>query len=259
MAKIGEYILRSFLKIATNNLRESEYLKSPKGSISIFGPYKLSIMAIKKFLITWLITFSMLFFGCYPIGPTFVEELDAVYTVRSEPGWDFSDPTITTYYIVDSVVEITDPNQMAPTVINKDQILQEVIRNMDMMGYTRLTGVDSVVAPQADYVVLVSINRSNNYFYNFWPGWGMWGGWGWWGMPPCCFFPPTVTVSVITTGSLVVELMDGRRLGKVNTDMLPEVWLGVAQGLYQGSAQNINTRTQNGVNQMFAQAPYLRR
>ena len=52
----------------------------------------------------------LLFSSCYPNSPEFVSDFDSVFTEISEPGFDFADPAINTFYLADTVIVLTDPN-----------------------------------------------------------------------------------------------------------------------------------------------------
>jgi hypothetical protein len=67
-----------------------------------------------------------------------------------------------------------------------------------------------------------------------------------------------VTQQNIRTGAVIVDLVDARAL-KLRNSTLPEVWLGLGEGLFRGSQQNINNRALESIDQMFRQSPYLKR
>ena len=195
--------------------------------------------------------------SCYPISPEFVSDFDSVFTEKSDPDFDFANPALNTYYLADTVIVLTDPNASDTNLeVDLQLILNRVRRNMNQAGYTEIT--DSALATQADYLVLVSVNRSDNYFSTWWGGWGGWGGWGWWGWGGCCFFPPVVTTSNNRTGAVIVELLEGKSLPQKN-ETIPEVWYGVGTGLFRGNNTNLTNRTLNAIDQMFLQSPYLNR
>lgn len=195
--------------------------------------------------------------SCYPISPEFVSDFDSVFTEKSDPDFDFANPALNTYYLADTVIVLTDPNASDTNLeVDLQLILNRVRRNMNQAGYTEIT--DSALATQADYLVLVSVNRSDNYFSTWWGCWGGWGGWGWWGWGGCCFFPPVVTTSNNRTGAVIVELLEGKSLPQKN-ETIPEVWYGVGTGLFRGNNTNLTNRTLNAIDQMFLQSPYLNR
>lgn len=183
--------------------------------------------------------------SCYPGGPEFVEDFDAVFTLKTNSEHDFSDPALQTFYLPDTVMVLTDPNASSTSItVNQAAILSRVRSNMLNAGYTEI--IDSIDYTKADYLVLVSITRTDNYFVTWWWGWG-----GWWG------FPPSSTTTNIRTGSLLVEILDEERTTKPPFE--PIVWRGIGEGLFQGSTQNINNRVARSIDQMFTQSPYLNR
>lgn len=192
--------------------------------------------------------------SCYPGGPEYVEDYDAVYTIinpNPPSGFYFHD-TInprTKYFMPDTVVDISEPGQSPRPIGDAKAALARVASNMAALGYTRITDITDTA--DADYIITVTVSRSNNYYYNYWGGWGYWYGWG-----GCCYYPPYATVSNIRTGSLLVDMIDYRSLDP-NEENLPIVWTGGIQGLYEGSASNINNRTANAIDQMFNQSEYL--
>lgn len=206
-------------------------------------------------LLTGLTFVSILLLSsCYPISPEFVSDYDSVFTEITEPGFDFVNPAIDTYYLADTVIILTDPGTSDTDIqVDTRLLLNRVRTNMNRAGYTEI--VNSNLATQADYLVLVSINRSDNYFNTWWGGWGGWGGWGWGG---CCFFPPQVTTTNIRTAAVVVELLDGKSLSQRNQN-IPEVWFGAGTGLFRGTTDNITNRALEAIDQMFVQSPYLTR
>jgi hypothetical protein len=190
--------------------------------------------------------------ACYPGGPEYIEDYDAVYTVK-DPSFDFSDPSVTTYFLADTVMDISEPGQSPKPVGNQAAVLAEIAAQMDAMGYTRITDTTKVLT--ADFIVTTTVTRTNNYYYNYWYGWGGWYGWGWGG---CCYYPPYATVSNVRTGSLLVDIIDTKSLDP-NEEHLPIVWTGIMMGLYEGTSQNITNRAVNGIEQMFKQSQYLKR
>ena len=196
----------------------------------------------------------MLLGSCYPVEPEFVSDFDSVFTEKSDPDFDFGNPDIKTYYLADTVIVLTDPDASDTDLeVDLDLVLNRVRANMNQAGYTEISDFNQAL--QADYLVLVSVNRADNYFSTWWVGWGGWGGWGWGG---CCFFPPQMTTSNIRTGDIIVELLDGKSLSPQN-EIIPEVWFGVGSGLFRGSNTNLTNRTLRAIDQMFIQSPYLNR
>ena len=193
--------------------------------------------------------------SCYPGGPEYVEDYDAVYTlINPKPpvNFDFADPTRTKYFMPDTVMDISEPGESPKPIGSSSEALAQVASNMAALGYTRIMNI--VDTADADYIVTITVSRSNNYYYNYWYGWGYWYGPGY----GCCYYPPYSTVSNIKTGSLLVDMIDYRSLTP-NEENLPIVWTGAVQGLFQGSNSSIENRALNAIDRMFTQSPYLKR
>jgi hypothetical protein len=145
----------------------------------------------KFFRFSFALSLALVFMaGCYPEQPEFVEDFDAVYTTRRDNEFNFSDPTFQKFYLADTVMVLTDPNTSETSIsIDRDLLLAQVRQNMLQAGYTDVSDANEIT--DADYLVLVSVNRTDNHFYTWWGGWGGWGGVGWWlgwlGLSSCCY------------------------------------------------------------------------
>ena len=201
-----------------------------------------------------LIVISAVMAACYPGGPTYIEDYDVVYTINVDNGVS-SDPSKVNFHLADTVMDLSEPGSSPDPIGNQKQLLNTVRKNMLNYGYNEIKDTADI-RDSADFVVLVTVVRSDNYVYTWWPGWGgYWPGWGWGG---CCWYPPTTTVSNYRTGSVLVQLVD---VANVDPDLeiIPVVWQGTIEGLFEGSNTNIENRTERGVNQMFKQSDYLNR
>ena len=109
--------------------------------------------------------------SCYPVEPEFVSDFDSVFTEKSDPDFDFANPDIKTYYLADTVIVLTDPDASDTNLeVDLDLVLNRVRSNMNQAGYTEISDFNQAL--QADYLVLVSVNRADNYFSTWWGGWG---------------------------------------------------------------------------------------
>jgi hypothetical protein len=199
-----------------------------------------------------LIGLAALMASCYPGGPEFVEDYDVVYTFNLNQ--DVSgDPSKTVYFLPDTIVDLSDPESSPPPKGNEAQILNEIRIKMAEQGYVEETDTSKVF--ETDFIVLCSVTRSNNYYYTWWGGWSGWPGWGWGG---CCYYPPVTTVSNYRTGSLLLQFVDTENVEE-DEEVIPIVWQGTLDGLFEGSSSNITNRAKKGIDQMFEQSPYLKR
>lgn len=186
--------------------------------------------------------------GCYPAGPDYTEDLDAVYTVYDQE-YDFVSKS--TYAMPDQIVTDVQITNGGDTIyeymkpVYADQILDRIDANMSALGWTKVD-----VSADPDVLLMPAGISSTTYFYDYWYGWWYGGYWGYWGW----YYPPYYTVSSYTTGSLIIAMADPNIDSPINRS--PAIWLGVANGLLT-SGGNI-TRALDGVDQAFEQSSYLK-
>jgi len=185
--------------------------------------------------------------GCYPGGAEFTEDLDVVYTDH-DPEYDFVAQN--TYSMPDKIVVGFEVSITGDTTIEymKDvyaqPILQRIDDNMTAKGWTK---VDISQGPD---IILTPAGLSSTYFfYDYWYCWyycGWYGGWGW-------YYPPYVTVSSLTTGTLVMTMADPNVDSAINRS--PAAWVCGINGIltYTYSIDRIL----GGIDQAFKQSPYL--
>ena len=212
-------------------------------------------MSVK--LYQWLaMSFLVVLAGCYPKGAEYIEELDLVYT-NFYNQFDFKAQS--TYAIPDSVVIITgdaisDPDGNGRpeymSAASAKVILDQVNNNMTANGWKRVNKFSN-----PDVALLVSsMTTTNIYYYYDWWYWDWWYGgyYGWY--YPCCYYPPYVTG--YRSGSVLVQMIAPK--GVASGDNMPIVWTALLNGLAEGSSADIASRVQKGIDQAFAQSPYLK-
>jgi len=205
----------------------------------------------------WLLipTICLILSSCKPGEPDYISDYDIVYTNYKK---DFNFNSVTTYFLPDSVVHAIGSGGTADHT-HDAQILSALKSNLDALGWTRLsasggTAADVVVLPIAHGETYASCAAYCWYCYWGWyPGWGyyppVWGpGWGW-------GYPTDVVCSTYSTGTVTVAITTPKAAGN-NT--LPVAWLGVLNGLLEGSDASIDERIVTNINQMFIQSPYLK-
>jgi len=191
--------------------------------------------------------------GCIPNGPDYISDYDVVYT-NYDKNFDFSG--VHTYLLPDSVVHAGGGSA---DHTYDDQILSTLETNLNNLGWTRLensAGVkaDVVVLATAQEVIYGSCAAYCWYCdWGWYPGWGYyppaWGpGWGW-------GYPTDVICSSYNTGTLVVSITEPNQ---AHDNTLPIAWVGILNGLLEGSSASIGSRITTNINQMFVQSPYLK-
>ncbi len=199
--------------------------------------------------------------ACYPVGPDSVEDYDLVGTAYNR---DFNFAGTRTYYLVDSVVHVTDNPQAGTSRLlsrSLDRvILDEIASNLNQLGYTRITALNGLQRP--DLVVTVAGFASTNldiYYDNWYGYWGWWGGWSTWYPGYGSGWYPVGVPSVYTysTGTLLIE-MSGPNSPRAGTNTFPLAWVAALNGLLTDNDENTGTRAVSGIRKAFAQSPYLR-
>jgi hypothetical protein len=216
---------------------------------------------MRKLLVLFLLASIGLLTGCYPGGPQTVGELDAIIATR-DPQFAFS--TVNTYALLDSVLQIRDPNNSSANIeLSRSldaPILNQVATNLNNLGYR---AVDTTMGQQPDIIVQVSIvatrnvDVSYNYYGNYWGGYG-YGGFGYYNPYYGGLYPPvSTTVSVYDVGTLLVEMYDLKHADATNKQ-IPLVWRGAVRGVLTGNTADTQERLLAGINQAFKQSTYLK-
>jgi len=188
---------------------------------------------------------GLLLLGCYPKGAEYVEDLDIVITKNNDQ-FDFSAKS--TYAMPDSIVAVTGnviEGELPEFIPNAyaGPMLDRIASNMKDMGYERV-GVDEnpdlLLKPAAWETTTVY------YYYDYWYWW--YGGYyPYWG-----YYPP-VYYSSYSTGTLFWTLTDPN---EVSADGNPIIqWSAAINGLLTYSYDL--SRSNKGIDQAFAQSPYL--
>ncbi len=194
--------------------------------------------------------------SCYP-GSISTSEVDIVSTDYDDDFFAANAPM--TYFMPDTVPKIgdEDPENVQLSREDMDFILDQIARNFDELGYTRLTDVDDQNIP--DVVVLASaivVKVTNVGGGGCYPGWG-WGGWyPWypgWGWPGYCY--PVYGYSY-ETGTLTIEMISPDDI-KPGEEVVPRVWLAGINGLLRSSASSNRDFIRRRIDDAFAQSPYL--
>ncbi|MBZ5859020.1 DUF4136 domain-containing protein [Flavihumibacter profundi] len=191
-----------------------------------------------------------LFSACTPSSPDYIADYDLVYT-KERSGYDFS--AVHTYFLPDSVAHVGGDSKH----IYDSTILKSLKTNLDALGWTRLTETgtekaDVMVFPAANEVTYASCTAYCWYCYWGWyPGWGYYPpypGYGW-------GYPSDIVCASYNTGTVVVTMTDPN---KAANDTIPVAWVGILNGLLEGSQAEITSRINTNIDQMFIQSPYLK-
>ena len=200
--------------------------------------------------------------ACYPGGAEYTSDTDIILTNYNP---DFNFKSVQTYYLSDSISFIAEDTTETINGEIAKQIIDELERNFDARGYTRLFPEDSI-GPPPNVSVVVSVIKVKNYqVYGGYPWYGGWGwGWGWykstnyygypgygWGYP---YYPTYVTS--YETGTVKWDMFDPDNVDEEEEIIYVE-WTGALNGVLGSSVSNTQTRITNGIDQAFRQSPYL--
>ncbi len=194
--------------------------------------------------------------GCYPNDSKFTEDLDVVVTRYDE---DENFQRFTTYFIVDTIVQLGDPESkdyipLDLTREDMDKVIGQVRTNMEAYGYTAITDPNSQVPDVGIFIEVIAQLKTVVYLY---PGWGWWGGYPGWGPGWGGWYPPAVGGYTYPVGTILVNYVDVN--GEIEEDgmtFVPTPWVGILNGLLQQTSAQ-DTRVATSIDQMFNQSQYL--
>jgi len=198
---------------------------------------------------------ALLFAACYPGGAETVEDLDSV-TTQHDASASFS--TLRTYALPSTIQEVASRSgqPLAMDHSYDTRILARVAANLDAIG---LRQVDPATeTPDVDVLVTFTATRYTDYssysFCDLWPGWSGFDGYdSSWGID----YPyASASATVLDAGSLRIEMLD-QRTANTSTKQLTAIWNASVDGVLAGDKESIVQRIEKGIDQSFAQSPYL--
>lgn len=189
--------------------------------------------------------------GCYPGGPESTGDLGVVVTLK-DPETNFQG--LATYGMEDVVHELQNPSDGSSTPIDPkyDAVILDALQSqMAAAGFTRIMEPDTG-ANKPDVWLSVGAVESEVWVYYY--GWGGYPGYGW-----GSYYPSYMGVASYQQGTVVWQMFDLRNVDDPTApDATPPVaWLGIINGALSGSASATAASVTNGINQGFAQSPYI--
>ena len=212
--------------------------------------------------------------GCYPDSSLSYDQTDIVLTGYYD---SVNFKAFKTYYLPDTVFPVRDDTTNKEPVEYSDLILQEIEKNMQSYGYTRMYFTDTSTVTPDLMMAVAAISTTTvtvGWWYPYYPGWGWGWGWGWYksserntdywyypGYPG--YYPPgwgwggVPYYSSYTTGTLLMEMSNPDDFRVVDGDTVtPMYWAGAVNGVLGGSS--VSSRISNGIDQAYEQSPYLK-
>lgn len=217
-------------------------------------------------------TFILLLTSCYPEQYENIEDLDIVQT-RYDEEFDFNSKS---YFLLADTVPVISAHagyEKSENEIELDNaIIGEVANQLTLAGYTQLSQADTSNNEKMNNAVVILVSRATesyteyyydyyNYGYTYWDGFfGLdyyYPGYYWrnyypWG------FPVSFSYSV---GTVIIEMLDPSAPYDIDVGesevSFPVRWMAVLNGLAELSYENTEDRIIDGIDQAFAQSPYL--
>ncbi|MFL9483701.1 DUF4136 domain-containing protein [Chitinophagaceae bacterium LWZ2-11] len=196
----------------------------------------------------------ILFGGACRKDPNF-DQLSSNFVVVTNVDQNANFANYKTFYISDTLTYLS--NTSTDTILfdnNAKQIVAAIKQNMAARGFTFVPK-----SAQPDLGINAGIVKNTNAGYVY-PGW--WGGYpGWWdpwywGWPSYPYYYPWTVAYVITSGSVIVDIVDLKNAAR--TKIIDVLWSDVSSGALGSDINGNLQRGINSINQAFAQSPYIK-
>lgn len=215
---------------------------------------------MKNYLILATLLLAAFMQSCYPEGPEYTSDMDIAMTTYDTSA-NFSD--YSTYALPDTIVYFDNTSKMALGKKLDSTILNLIERELNALGYTRVTPSESV---KPSSIVTVSAYSQENYGYYI-NNWNDYWGWYWGMLWPGYTFNPFYnwdlygySYYVYQNGAVIIDMIDNKKFYKgegSNSHKLKILWKGIVNGIISGSEDEIGQRIEMGIEQCFEQSPYL--
>lgn len=179
---------------------------------------------------------------------------EPIVLTKYDPEANFS--SFHKFKIVDQIAVITnDPD--VDTILDPiyaNQLINKVRENLIARDYDEVLVNDS-----ADFGMNISIIRKLSSVDVMYPGY--WWGYGgyydpwYWGCYSCYYYYPYYYSYSYSTGTIMLEFVDLNK--EANNDKYVMRWTGIGTGLLSDYTSTNLTNALNGIDEMFAQSPYL--
>lgn len=181
--------------------------------------------------------------ACSPSPDLSIEDFDTVVTVVSDTA-DFSG--FSTYFLPDTVFQ--KPVEGSISRQFDDLIISDINRNMQQLGY--VYEPDPQGNPPDVLVAASVITQAEYTAYLGWPFFGT----GWGGQ---VVYPGVSMRYLYTLGTVTIDIVDAEGFDPADSD-LSVLWTASISGPLEQSNNDKGTRITDGIDQAFAQSPYLK-
>ncbi len=188
-----------------------------------------------------MIIFSALAFvlySCYPGEAITAEDTDLIATYFDK---DANFAAKMTYSIPDQIYRLDDEgNPVVDPGANDQQALNRIKSNLESAGFDEIANPDSSNVP--DVLVVAFANQST------WVSGGCYSSWYSWYYPYYGWcYPVYYTYDI---GTLLIAMIEP-------TESKNALWVAALNGILEDTNSGITSRVLDGIDQAFAQSPYL--
>jgi hypothetical protein len=204
----------------------------------------------------FLLLFALALTSCLPLGPETIEDFDVIATLYNDQ-YNFQKNK---YYAMPDDIWSIEGSGTSPEL--ESLVLSQIETNMQAYGYTRVD-TNSSNAPDVIITVAVTTGERNLYGnYSFYDYWGTWfSAYGYtdydnsWNYN----YPNYGSTDYygLQFGTVLIHMADHENANPGNKSV-PAEWIGIMNGLAEGSYSQKASRLISGINQIFSQSAYIK-
>jgi hypothetical protein len=189
--------------------------------------------------------------ACYPDRSVDATSEFASVTTLFDQEAEFT--TVTKYALPDTVLYVPRAEDEVPAV-TQAAILASIRENLNGLGWQEV--LNPATNPVDVYVVATITSQTSTYWVYWWDYWGWYPYWpvGWTGASANYYYPGYWYPYSYTTGTVLIGMADAR--ASVGEGRVPLMWSAGINGVLADAGTNVSIAT-NGIDQAFAQSPYL--
>ncbi len=220
------------------------------------------------YLIMFTLVTGLLMTACYPDHDVYIEDLDIAIS-SYDRDMDFS--KLSSFYLKDTVIHITDDNEILPDRTYDNHIVSELRQHFLDAGWTEITDTTNM-SETVDVVLHTAVLDTDIYSYYYsWYDYYYWYPWDWFYYPydsyySYYYYPSyysgysvynytagTILIEMINTDGITAELPENDKIDI----KIPIVWSAGINGILAGSESSIMDRISVQMDQLFEQSPFL--
>jgi uncharacterized protein DUF4136 len=188
--------------------------------------------------------------SCYPERSVDSTSEFASVTTAFDTTANFA--AVTRYALPDRVLYLPVGEDDVP-IGTQTAILNQLRDNLNALGWQEVT--DARATPVDVYVT--AMITTADYVYYYWDWWYYWGWYPYWplsaGAGSNWYYPPYWYAYSYSTGTVLISMIDAHG---ISNNRVPLIWSSAVNGVLADATTNLSIAL-NGIDQAFAQSPYL--